>query len=319
MTDYAASVTQDVDVPLWLDASGLRARLGYAEAANALERAFAAVAAYGSPERETLTVPDGQLMLMPAWGPEGAGVKLVTLTPANPAVGLPFIQGMYVLFAAESQRAIAVIDGAALTELRTAAVSAFATRVLARPDARRLVIFGAGVQARAHADALRAVCPALERVDVVGRDADRVARLVARLRAQGWEAEAGRADVVGEADVVCTCTTAGAPLFAAEQLRPGAHVNAIGAYRPDRRELDAALLASATVVVEERAAALAEAGDLVLAIADGAYDADAIAGDLSDLATGVIGRGDERETTVFKSVGLALEDLVVAHTAVVAR
>jgi ornithine cyclodeaminase len=302
--------------PRWLDRSALRAALDYGAAVEALHAAFARPpGTYRNPERDTQAVPDGELMLMPASGAEGVGVKLVTLTPGNPPAGLPFIQGVYALFAPGHQTPEAIFDGAALTELRTAAVSALATRLLAPEDCRDLVVFGAGVQAAAHVAAMRVVRPGLERVTIVGRDPSRAEALAAAVGDAGFAATVGGVDALRTAQLVCTCTTSTQPLFAAELVQPGTHVNAVGAYRTDRRELAPALLARATVIVEEREAALAEAGDIVLAIADGALAGDGIAGELHDVVDGRIGRPGPGAVTVFKSVGLAFEDLVVARAA----
>jgi ornithine cyclodeaminase len=294
----------------------LRAALDYGAAVDALDAAFGqGIDAYMNPERDTHAVPSGELMLMPAAGEEGVGVKLVTLTPDNPARGRPFIQGVYALFSPTEQTPEAIFDGAALTELRTAAVSGLATRRLARPGAERLVVFGAGVQAAAHIECLLATCPTLRDVGIVGRDPGRAAALVTRLRAQGVAAWEVTAEAVRTADIVCTCTTAAEPLFPAEWVPAGAHVNAVGAYRTDRRELDAALLAPATLVVEDRDAALSEAGDLVIAIAEGALGVSDIDADLREVVAGRAGRPDPTAITVFKSVGLAFEDLVIARAA----
>jgi ornithine cyclodeaminase/alanine dehydrogenase-like protein (mu-crystallin family) len=138
-----------------IDAAELRRRLPMRAAIDALEAAFAA-GVPPVPLRMHATTPDGELLLMPAAGPQGVGVKLISLTPANPERGLPFVQGTYTLFDAGSQEPVASIDGAALTALRTGAVSGLATRWLARPDSGRLVVFGAGVQARSHVEAMRA-------------------------------------------------------------------------------------------------------------------------------------------------------------------
>jgi ornithine cyclodeaminase len=209
-----------------------------------------------------------------------------------------------------------MIDGAALTALRTAAVSALATRQLARPDSRNLVLFGAGAQAAAHVDAIRAVRP-IERVTVVGTSAasPRAAALVAQLLAAGVDAAVGDRSAVASADVVCTCTTSVAPVFADNDLRPGAHINAIGAYRLDMCEVPAGSLGRALLVVESVAATLAEAGDVVRAIDSGALPASGFAHELHELLNGGVGREDEAQITVFKSVGLAVEDLIVARAA----
>ena len=152
---------------------------------------------------------------MPAHGAAGLGVKLVTLAPGNPARGLPFIHGAYVLFSAEGLVPEALLDGTELTAIRTAAVSALATDRLARPDARSLVVFGAGTQARVHVESMRAV-RAVASVTIVGRAPER-----ARALADELGAEVGGADAVAGADVVCTCTTSAEPVFDGALLLPG--------------------------------------------------------------------------------------------------
>ena len=181
---------------------------------------------------------------MPAFGDAGVGVKLVTLTPGNAERDLPFINAVYVLFDADTQAPDAIVDGAALTALRTAAVSGLATRYLASADARRLVIFGAGVQARSHLEAMLAVRP-IEHVTVVSRTPERAQALVEVARGRGVDAAVGGANDVADADIVCTCTTSDVPLFDGGLLAPGAHVNAVGSYRPTARELDTVAVARA--------------------------------------------------------------------------
>jgi ornithine cyclodeaminase len=299
--------------PVYISAVDLFGALSYGEAVDALEEAFRLEDPSAGPVRSHLVIPGGELLLMPAHTAVGAGVKLVTLSRENPARGLPFIHGVYVLFTPDTLVPLAVLDGAALTALRTAAVSALATRHLAREDARRLVVFGAGSQARAHVYAMRAVRD-IEQVAIVGRDPGRASALVADLCAEGVAAELADSSALADADIVCTCTTSRSTLFDAGLVAPGTHVNAVGAYRPDARELEAALLARAQVVVETRASALAEAGDVVLAIADGVVGADALQ-ELAPVIRGEAGRADDAQVTVFKSVGLAFEDLVVAAAA----
>jgi ornithine cyclodeaminase/alanine dehydrogenase-like protein (mu-crystallin family) len=298
----------------YLAAADLHALLPPTDVVDVLEQAFAARTAPG-PARSHVAVPGGDLLLMPAASARGVGVKLVTVAPGNPASGLPLVNGVYVLFSPDTLQPRALLDGAALTGLRTAGVSALATRHLARPDAHRLVVFGAGIQARAHVAAMRAVRP-ITSVTVVGRTPAGARRLAEDLRAEGIDALVGELDAVGEADIVCTCTTSDRPVLAGRLLPPGVHVNAVGAYRPDARELDTEAVRRGRVVVEDRAAALAEAGDLVLPIREGAIEADAVVADLHELVGGAVVRGSAEDVTVFKSVGLALEDLAVAAEAV---
>ena len=285
-----------------------------AEAIDALDRAFARTADTVAPQRAHVEIDAGSLLVMPAAGPSGAGVKLVTVNPSNPERGLPLINGVYVLFEPGTLVPVAVFDGAALTGLRTAAVSGLATRYLARPDAHRLVIFGAGVQAATHLDAMVKVLP-IRTVTVVSRTRSRADELVDRARRSGLDASTGTSDSVADADVVCTCTTSNEPLFDGALLKPGTHVNAIGAFEPDARELDDATVGAARIVVEDRSAALEEAGDLILPLRSGAITAGDIVADLSEVVAGLEVRGDPKHITVFKSVGLALEDLAVASAA----
>ena len=294
-----------------VDAGALAPLLPIDAAVDALQAAFGADALPEAPLRSHLETRSGTLFVMPAVGPQGVGVKLVTLTPGNPGRGLPFINAMYVLFARDTQVPVAVIDGAALTALRTAAVSGLATRFLANPDASRLVIFGAGVQARSHLTAMRAVRP-IARLTVVSRSGERAEALTAEARALGLEAERGDPDAVADADLICTCTTSDKPVFDGRLLAAGAHVNAVGAYRPDTRELDDETVRRARVVVETREVALAEAGDLLVPMERGVIGPDHIVADLSQLVRGAEVRRSPADVTVFKSVGVALEDLVVA-------
>lgn len=274
----------------YLDAVELCRLVPMSAAIEALERTFSA-GDVTVPQRSHLDVGAGDLLVMPAWGPRGVGVKLVTVNPSNPAAGRALINGVYVLFSADSLEPVLMIDGAAVTALRTPAVSALATKHLARPDASRLVVFGAGTQGEGHVEAMRAV-----------REIESVVMVT---RSEGTPA------AVADADIVCTCTTSETPLFDGNLLKSGTHVNAVGAYKPRARELDDATMSRAAVYVEERDAAVAEAGDLVQAIESGALD-EASVRELKDLLTN--GPADA-DVTVFKSVGLASEDLAIAAAA----
>ncbi len=258
------------------------AALTVVEAADALEAALAAgLDPEASAPRASVPVGAGELLVMPAAVGAHAAVKLVTVGPGEPRV-----QGVCVLFDAESLAPVALLDGIALTNLRTAAVSALAVRRLAAADARRLLVFGRGPQGRAHAEAMRAIRP-IEHVDVIGREAP------------------GRDELVAAADVICCCTTAREPLFDGALVADHACVVAIGSHEPDAREVDEGLVRRATVVVESRAAALREAGDVIAAGLEG----DELV-TLRELVAGLeLPAGRPR---LFKSVGMAWEDAVVA-------
>jgi ornithine cyclodeaminase/alanine dehydrogenase-like protein (mu-crystallin family) len=293
----------------YLDRSELRRRLPMSDAIDALERAFASPPS--APPRANHSLGNGQLLVMPAWSRSGVGVKLVTVAPDNPARGLPLIQGLYLLFDADDLRPRGLVDGAALTELRTGAVSGVATRCLAREGSSHVVVFGSGTQAFAHVEAMDAVLD-VGRVTVVAHREEEA--FLERCRALGVEVEWGSPADVATADVVCTCTTSGSPLFDGDALREGTHLNAIGTHSPDRRELDGRTMARAAVVVETIEAALAEAGDVVLAIAEGVLRQEGLV-TLSAVVRGEGGRRSPQDITVFKSVGIGFEDLAVATEA----
>jgi len=299
----------------FLDAAAVAA-LGPAAAARAVTDALrGGLDPAADPARTAVGVAQGQILLMPsaaAWTPAGAaaGVKVATVAPGNPARGLPRIHAVHLLFDPVTLAPRAVLDGTALTTLRTPAVSvaAVAARLPDRP--LRLVLVGAGPQARGHAAALASVRPVERAVHLV-RDP--------RTAPEGAVAlgTAGAGEVLRSADVVVCATSARTPVFDSALLRDDAVVVAVGSHEPDARELDAALLARATVVVEDAATALREAGDVVLAVAEGALTAERLVC-LRDVVTGAVTPPPDRPL-VFKSVGMAWEDLVVATAVVAAR
>jgi ornithine cyclodeaminase/alanine dehydrogenase-like protein (mu-crystallin family) len=306
-----------MELPL-IDGAELGRLVPMDRAIDVLERTFRAETLPRSPQRSRTAAGPGELLLMPGIGSEGVGVKVVTVNPENPRRGLPFVHAVYVMFDPASLAPVALIDGEALTALRTAAVSGLATRHLALPDAERLVVFGAGTTATTHLEAMRAVRP-IRRVRIVSRTRARAEALADRARAAGLDAGVGEPVDVVEADVVCTCTTSPEPVFEGSLLRPGTHVNAIGAFSPDSRELDDEAIRRARVVVETREAALAEAGDIVIPLRAGVIGESHVVADLAQLVRGARVRTDPGDVTVFKSVGIAVEDLAVAGAAVRAR
>jgi ornithine cyclodeaminase/alanine dehydrogenase-like protein (mu-crystallin family) len=283
-------------------------------AVDALESAFSSPDRPRGPARSRIDTAWGDLFLMPAAGETGAGVKLLTVNPANPSRGLPLIHALYVLFSSPTLQPVALFEGGALTALRTAAVSGLATRHLARAESHALVVFGAGVQARAHLEAMRTERP-IDHVWVVSRTEDRARDLARDAEETGLTSEVGGVETVADADVVCTCTTSSDPLFDGSALKPGAHVNAVGSYRPETREIDTETVRRGRVVVETRDSALAEAGDLLIPIAEGAIGEQDIAADLAEVVKGRRVRTSPRDITVFKSVGVGFEDLAVARAA----
>jgi len=292
---------------------------------DALEAAFRLHAAghATAPARSVVGVGDqGVLLFMPAMvGAEGSqalGTKLVTVYAGNRSRGHPTIYASYVLMDGASGRPLALLEGTFLTGIRTGATSALAARHLARPDARRLACFGAGAQAAFQVRCLAAVLP-LESVAVVGRDPARARAFCAALgRELGIAVEvapdARRA--VADADVVTCATTARTPVVAGADLRPGTHVDAVGAFRRDAREVDTEVVRRARVTVDTYAGALEEAGDILIPLGEGAIGREHVVAELAELVTGArAGRTRPEEITLFKSVGWALEDLAAARLA----
>jgi ornithine cyclodeaminase len=267
-----------------LDAAEVRRRLSPLAAVDALEAALrSGVEPEEESPRSVVDVPGGHLLVMPSAAAPHPVVKVVSVG------GEPRVQGVCLAFDGGSLSPAALLDGIAITNLRTAAVSALAVRRLAVPDARRLLVFGRGPQAMAHIEAIRAVRP-IARVDTLGRDA------------------AERDALVAAADIICCCTTAREPLFDGARVADHATVVAIGSHEPEAREVDDALVARSTVVVESTASALREAGDVILAIRAGALDP----GRLIPLRELVCGERSPSPDAprLFKSTGMAWEDAV---------
>jgi ornithine cyclodeaminase len=271
------------------------------------------------PVRSAVPVgPPGQYLgLMPALIPAtGAlGAKLVSVVPSNAARGLSMHMGLVALFDTETGAVRAVMDARYITEVRTAAVSAVSVRHLARPDASRLGLVGAGVQARSHLEAfatlrplssVRVWSPDSREVEAFAREMSRSLRLDVRGAASAEHAAQG-------ADLVVLATSSDQPVVRSEWIADGAHVVSVGACRPDQREMDPALLARALVVVDSLDAALVESGDIVSGLAEGRFGRDHLAGELGAVVAGrVPGRTSAGQVTIFKSLGLAVEDVAAA-------
>lgn len=282
------------------------------------------------PLRTVVALPasGGVMALMPAartGATPGLGLKAVCVFPGNPARRLDAHQGVVTLFEPDSGVPLAIMSASALTAIRTAAVSALATRVLAREDAAVLAVLGAGVQARAHVHAIAMVRP-LAAVRVFAPTAAHAERLAGELRgALGGTtvvAAASAEVAVRGADVVVTATNGRTPVLCREWLAPGAHVNAIGASQPSSRELDTATVAAAALFVDSRESALHEAGELQLALREGAIAGpEHIQAELGEVLLGRHpGRSGSDQLTLFRSLGLAIEDLAAAqHVAAAGR
>jgi ornithine cyclodeaminase/alanine dehydrogenase-like protein (mu-crystallin family) len=269
------------------------------------------------PLRSVARPPDapGFIGLMPSHrgGPAPAyALKEIVVTPDNPSRGLDAHQGAVLLHDGQTGELVAIMNASPVTEIRTAAVSAVATRALARPEAGRVAIIGAGVQARAHVDAMRAVLDDPE-IRIWARRLEAAEELAGQ--AGATVAPSADAALFG-AEVVCTTTSASEPVVERKWLATGAHVNAVGAFGPNR-ELDNETMAGASLFVDRRESALNEGGDYGLAAADGAIGPDHIKAELGEVLAGMhSGREHDNELTVFKSYGIGVEDLAAADLVV---
>jgi alanine dehydrogenase len=258
--------------------------------------------------------------IMPAFVEElpALGAKLVTVFGGNAAAALPTHLATIVLLDPSTGALLALMDGRLITEARTAAVSAVSTSLLARDDAATLAIIGSGVQARSHLEAIGHV-RGLRAVRVWSPSADRLGAFVRDMQPRtkaGIVACASARDAVDGADIIVLATSAREPVIRGEWIAGGAHICGVGACRPDQREMDTALVARGRLFVDSRAGALAESGDVLLAIKDGAFDDTHIAGELGEVASGAVeGRKSPEDVTIFKSLGMAVEDVAAAHLA----
>lgn len=310
-----------------LDAAAVDAALPVEALVDALEAAFRE--GREVPARHHHEIPagpgiaDGALLLMPAWQTgRHVGIKIVTVFPDNGTRGLPGVFGSYVLLDGTTGQPVAMLDGTMLTARRTAAASALAARFLAATDAASMVMVGAGALAdrlvRAHAT----VRP-IRRVRIWGRDGAKAAALAARIAAEDWAAGmdvAAAPDLeaaVRAADVISCATMSRTALVKGEWLKPGAHLDLVGAYTPEMRESDDEAARRAAIWVDTLEGALKEGGDVVLPIRAGVIRREDVRGDLYGLCRGTVaGRTSADQITMFKSVGTAIEDLAAAQLAV---
>lgn len=314
---------------LILSKSDLRAVLSMGDVIAAVEQGFRAIAlGHASvPERLRLEVPahDGVMLEMPAYigSPAGAGLhdalgtKIVSVFGQNIQRGLDTVQGVYLLLDSESGSLLSLMDGRYITAIRTAATSAVATRFMASPGAKQLAVFGAGVQASFHIMAMIEAAK-VEQVFLASRSRDKAQALADRVRTvYGLPCQiVSPEQAVAQANLICTCTTASTPLFDGALLKDGTHINAVGAFTPSTRELDTETVRRARVIIDDMSAAGREAGELMMPLSEGVIDTGHVKGTLADVVIGkVAGRQSAAEITVFKSCGLAIEDLVTARLA----
>lgn len=261
------------------------------------------------PERSHVPAGRGHLLLMPSALGGSVGVKVASVAPENPSQGLPRIQALYLLMDAATLSPRMLVEGSVLTALRTPATTAVACDRLAAPEASRLVVFGSGPQAVEHVEAISRIRE-LEDIRLIGRTPERARPAVEELRGRGFDVSPGEAGVVGEADIIVCATSSAEPLFDHALIRDGACVAAMGSHQLTHRELPAALLGRSLVVVEDQQTALREAGDVVLAIEEGALSASELR-PLAGLVRGDVLRAEDRPN-VFKGTGMSWQDLAVA-------
>ena len=308
---------------LIVSGSDVHELLSYGECAEVLRDALAARARgeVCQPLRTVIRPGDraGLMALMPAYWPgtdPAYGLKAICIFGGNPAIGLDAHQGVVLLSSTRTGEPLAILNASAITEIRTAAVSAVATGLLARPAATELAIIGTGVQARAHLLAISGSRP-LTGIRVAGRDHAKAARFADRMQASAGvpvTACASAREVVAGAGLVVTATSAAEPVLQRDWLAAGTHINAVGACLPHTRELDSATIADAALFADSRESVRGEAGDYLLALAEGAIGPDHVRAEIGELLTGeAAGRSSDQEITVFESLGLAVEDLAAAY------
>lgn len=309
---------------LHLSSEAVRHALPMSDAIGAMREAFAQLA------RGEVTLPprlrmdasseNGLALVMPCYSASQKlfSMKFITLFADNHRRGLPLIQSTVLISDGSTGVPLAVIDGASLTSLRTGAASGLATDLLARPEAAAVAILGAGVQARTQLEAVASV-RRIQRVRVFDRNTESAERFAAEMRQQlglATACAASPAEAVERADIICTATTSTTPVFDDHALKPGAHINAVGVFHPDMAEVPAATVRRARVVVDHRPSALEEAGDLLLPLGAGLIGAEHFSVELGQIVLGLKpGRTAANEITLFKSVGVAIQDLCAASRA----
>ena len=290
------------------------------EAINAMSEAFSELARgqAQSPQRLVIATQAGTSLFMPAYLPtsEALAQKIVSVYPENPVRGLPVITGLVIALDPNTGEPRALLEGGALTAIRTGAASGLATHLLARPESNIFALIGAGGQAHDQARAVLAVREIAE-VRIASRSGDSAEALAQRLQREGVNARAtGVREAVQGADIITAVTDSATPVFLDADVDPGAHINLVGAYTRDMQEAPAATILRARVFVDDVMAAAHEAGDIIKPIRAGLYSTNELAGTLGQLALGQIpGRTSAEEITIFKSVGLAVQDAAAAARA----
>ena len=288
------------------------------EAIRAMGTAFAQLSNGEAvvPPRLSLDIPDKNAtsLVMPAYATGGPyyTVKIVSVNYSNPDKGLPLIHGIVQVFDAENGKHIANLDGASITAIRTGAASGLATDLLAKENANVCAVFGTGVQAASHIEAVLEVRP-IEKIMVFSRSKPSAEKFCSTLANQ-VQCEIGKKESLLEADIVCTTTPASSPLFETDEIKPGCHLNVVGSHQPSFREVPTGLVARSKIIVDKREACEQEAGDLIIPVQEGSWSFEHLHGELGQVVSGdIIARESENEITLFKSVGNAIQDHAMAH------
>jgi ornithine cyclodeaminase/alanine dehydrogenase-like protein (mu-crystallin family) len=311
---------------LILSENHLRSVLQMKDVISVVEAGFRALAARQAraPERLHMSLPEQSavVLLMPASigsaeTGNGVGAKIVSVFEKNSERGLDIVQGIYILLDGDTGAPLAVMDGKFITAIRTAATSAVATRFMTTAGRKSLAVLGAGVQAEFHIEAMIEVAE-IDYIAIASRSQEKAEQLARRTKLRfGIESKVRSAEeAVSECDLICACTSAAVPLFDGSLIKPGTHINAVGSFTPQTRELDTMTVARSRVIIDEQSAAGREAGEILIPVSEGVITINHIKGTLADVVTGLVdGRTSTDEITLFKSCGLAIEDLVTAQLA----
>jgi alanine dehydrogenase len=303
--------------PQYLDGERVAALLSMDACITVMEQTFRSLAAGDTlqPLRSLMWLPDksGILGMMPGYAknPDILGIKVITIFHANGALGLPSHQGVVMLFDAKSGTPLLMLDAATITAIRTAATSALATKLLARPDATHLAILGTGEQAEKHIQAI-SIVRNLDRITIWGRNNDHAEALARKFK--NTQTAPTAQEAVNDADIICTVTASREPVLYGEWLPEGVHINAVGSCTPTTRELDTAAVLRSSIFTDRYESLFHEAGEFLIPKKEGFLTETDVQGELGEVLTGTKeGRRNAAGITLFKSLGIAAEDLFAAH------